>query len=85
MSDTLYPAFDRDGQYLFFTASTNAGTSLSGLDMSSDEFSVTRGVYALVLSKDTTSPVAPESDEEKDENALKPKADQANKPGVQSG
>src|SRR5205807_2313164 len=52
MSDTLYPAFDRDGQYLFFTASTNAGTRLSGLDMSSDEFSIARGVYALVLSRD---------------------------------
>ena len=80
MSDTLYPAFDRDGQYLFFTASTNAGTRLSGLDMSSDEFSLTRGVYALILSKDAPSPVAPESDEEKGENAAKPKTEGTDKP-----
>ena len=25
MSDALMPAFDRDGQYLYFTASTNYG------------------------------------------------------------
>ena len=25
MSDARYPAFDRDGQYLYFTASTNYG------------------------------------------------------------
>lgn len=73
MSDTRHPAWDREGQYLFFTASTNAGPSTSGLDMSSDEFSVTRGVYAVVLNKDAVSPVAPESDEEKEENAEKSK------------
>ena len=79
MSDTRYPAWDRDGQYLFFTASTNYGPSTSGLDMSSDEFSVTRNVYAVVLNKDATSPVVPESDEEKAESAGKPKAADSDK------
>jgi tricorn protease len=65
MSDARYPQFDKDGQYLYFTASTNYGTTVSGLDMSSDQFEVTRSVYALVLSSDASSPVAPESDEEK--------------------
>lgn len=65
MSDVRYPAFDKDGQYLYFTASTNYGPTTSGLDMSSDEHLVTRNVYALVLSKDGASPVGPESDEEK--------------------
>jgi tricorn protease len=65
MSDARYPQFDKDGQYLYFTASTNYGTTVSGLDMSSDQFEVTRSVYALVLSSDAPSPVAPESDEEK--------------------
>ncbi len=65
MSDARYPQFDRNGEYLYFTASTNYGTTVSGLDMSSDEFEVTRSVYALVLSTDGLSPVAPESDEEK--------------------
>jgi tricorn protease len=65
MSDVRYPAFDKDGQYLYFTASTNYGPATSGLDMSSDEHLVTRNVYAMVLSKEGASPVGPESDEEK--------------------
>jgi tricorn protease len=65
MSDVRLPAFDRSGDYLFFTASTNYGPTTSGLDMSSDEHEVTRGVYAAVLSSDGKSPVEPESDEEK--------------------
>ncbi len=36
MSDARHPAFDRDGQYLYFTASTNYGPTISGLDMTSD-------------------------------------------------
>ena len=65
MSDARYPAFDRDGQFLYFAASTNFGTSISGLDMSSDAFSITRNIYAAVLGNETASPIAPESDEEK--------------------
>ena len=41
MSDARFPAFDRDGQYLYFTASTNYGPTISGLDMTSDEHEVT--------------------------------------------
>jgi len=65
MSDALYPAFDKNGKYLYFTASTNVGLSTAGLDMSSDEHRVSRSVYVAVLSKDLPSPLAPESDEEK--------------------
>ena len=65
MSDARYPAFDRDGQYLYFTASTNYGPGSHPLDMTSDEHQVTRSVYALVLPADVPSPVLPESDEEK--------------------
>src|SRR5271165_1176045 len=64
MSDALYPSFDKNGKYLYFTASTNTGLSPAGLDMSSDEHRVTRNVYVAVLSKDEKSPLAPESDEE---------------------
>ena len=28
MSDTQYPVFDKDGKYLYFTASTDSGASL---------------------------------------------------------
>jgi tricorn protease len=65
MSDARHPAFDKDGQYLYFTASTNYGPTSSGLDMTSDEHEVTRSVYLIVLANDVASPLAPESDEEK--------------------
>ncbi len=72
MSDVRYPAFDKDGQYLYMTASTNYGPTTSHLDMSSDEHEVTRTVYALVLSNQGASPVPPESDEEKPVDASAP-------------
>jgi tricorn protease len=65
MSDATFPTFDRDGQYLYFTASTNFGPTSSGLDMTSDEHEVTRSVYLVVLANHVPSPLAPESDEEK--------------------
>ncbi len=65
MSDARRPAFDRDGQYLYFTASTNFGPTSSGLDMTSDEHEVTSNVYLAVLPNNVASPLAPESDEEK--------------------
>jgi len=65
MSDARTPAFDRDGQYLYFTASTNFGPTTSGLDMTSDEHEVTSSVYLVVLADNVASPLAPESDEEK--------------------
>ena len=71
MSDALYPAFDKNGKYLYFTASTDVALSTAGLDMSSDEHRVTRSVYVAVLSKDEPSPLAPESDEEKPKDEKK--------------
>jgi len=65
MSDSRHPVFDRDGQYLYFTASTNYGPTTSGLDMTSDEHDVTRSIYMIVLPNNIPSPLAPESDEEK--------------------
>jgi tricorn protease len=65
MSDVRSPAFDRGGKYLYFTESTNYGTSTSGLDMSSDAFDVTRSVYGMVLASDVESPIAPQSEDEK--------------------
>src|SRR6185312_2706713 len=65
MSDALHPIFDRNGKYLYFTASTNVALTVQELDMSGDEHRVTRSVYAAVLSKDEPSPLAPQSDEDK--------------------
>ncbi len=71
MSDVMYPNFDKNGKYLYFTASTNMGLSTGWLDMTSDAHPVTRSVYVVVLGKDLPSPLAPESDEEKAPEAKK--------------
>ena len=76
MSDALNPIFDKNGKYLYFTASTNVALTTAGLDMTSDEHRVSRSVYFAVLNKDEKSPLAPESDEEKPKDEKKP--DQAN-------
>ncbi len=65
MSDARYPAFDRSGKYLYFTASTNLGPAFSFAEMSNFPYQSSRNVYAVVLKADAPSPLAPESDEEK--------------------
>ncbi|HEX4709620.1 S41 family peptidase [Phenylobacterium sp.] len=65
MGDARSPAFDRNGKYLYFLGSNNAGMTAHGLDMTTDLYSPTRSIYALALKADTASPVAPESDDEK--------------------
>ena len=75
MSDALFAAFDKEGKYLYFTASTDVGLNTGWLDMSSLDRPVTRSVYVAVLRKDLPSPLAPESDEEKP-----PEADAGKKP-----
>ncbi len=64
MSDAQHPVFDRDGKYLYFTTSTDIGPALE-FDLHAATRQVTRAVYLVVLDKDTPSPLAPESDEEK--------------------
>lgn len=64
MSDALYPAFDRDGKHLYFTASTDIGPLNGWLDLSSFRRPLTRSVYVTVLRQDLPSPLAPQSDEE---------------------
>jgi tricorn protease len=77
LSDARFPAFDQKGQYLYFTASTDAGPTTGWLDLSSINRSVTRSVYLIVLRKDQTSPLAPESDEEKSADDSKPDSDKS--------
>ena len=79
MSDAANSQFDKDGKYLYFTASTDTALSSGWLDMSSIQRPVTRSVYVAVLSKDEPSPLAPESDEEK------PPAADAKKPEDATG
>ncbi|MDR3774079.1 MAG: PDZ domain-containing protein [Terracidiphilus sp.] len=74
MADADNPAFDREGKYLYFTASTNAGATSDGLDMTSDLYQVTSNVYAAVLASAEASPIAPELGDEK--TASEKKADE---------
>ncbi len=64
MSDARNPVFDRDGKYLFFTASTDVGASLQP-DIHAFSHPSSRSIYLAVLDKTLPSPLAPESDEEK--------------------
>jgi tricorn protease len=65
LSDARHAQWDKNGKYLYFSASTDIGLGADWLNMSSINRPVTRGVYAAVLNKTDPSPVAPESDEEK--------------------
>jgi tricorn protease len=83
MGDSGLPAFDRDGKYLYFVTSTNAGATSDGLDMTSDLYQVTSNIYALTLASETASPIAPEMDDEKtpaEEKAAEKKGDGDQKP-----
>jgi tricorn protease len=76
LSDAQYPAFDTNGKYLYFTASTDVGLA-ADQGMTSLDRPVTRSVYVTVLSKDLPSPLAPESDEEKAKEEKQEKKDAA--------
>jgi tricorn protease len=64
MSDARHPVWDKGGKYLYFTASTDSGSSLQP-DIHSMARTSTASIYLIVLDKDDPSPLAPESDEEK--------------------
>lgn len=85
LGDARFPVFDKSGKYIYFTASTDVGPSLSWADLSGIDHQVTRSVYAVVLAADVASPLAPESDEEK-VAAEKPAAEKTDeKPAEKAG
>jgi tricorn protease len=73
MSDVGSPVFDRNGKYLYLISSTDSGPQMDTSMMSMNK-GVTSSVYIVVLSKDAPSPLAPESDEEKETKAAEPPA-----------
>jgi tricorn protease len=77
MGESTNPAFDREGKYLYFIASTNAGATSDGLDMTSDLYQVTSNIYAITLASATASPIAPELDDEKSADEAKKDSDHA--------
>ncbi|MBN1272561.1 MAG: PD40 domain-containing protein [Candidatus Aminicenantes bacterium] len=67
LSDASSPVFDKNGKYLYFFASTDAGPVKHWFAMSSADMEMTNSVYMAVLPKGEPSPLAKESDEEKAE------------------
>jgi len=65
LSDASEPVIDLDGKYLYFFASTDAGPVNNWFDQSSADMKATRSIYLVTLQRDTISPFAKESDEEK--------------------
>jgi tricorn protease len=65
LSDVRNPAFDKDGKYLYFLASTDAGPVNDWFAQSNADMRSTFTVYLAVLPNDLPSPLARESDEEK--------------------
>ena len=63
MSDAAFANFDRNGRYLYFSASTDVGPVLAS-SMAAYKIPVTRSGYLIVLDKNLKSPLAPQSDEE---------------------
>ena len=76
MSESFSPVFDKSGKYLYLLASTDAGPTLDTSMLSFDR-PVTSSVYIVVLSKDVSSPLAPESDDEAEVKPEPAKADAA--------
>lgn len=64
LSDATSPVWDRNGQYLYFLASTNLALATGWLDMSSYESRPTQSVYLAVLHADGEAPFPPQSDDE---------------------
>ena len=64
LSDVSSVAFDRNGKYLYFFASTDDGPAIAS-SMGAYKIPVTSSAYVVVLRKDLKSPLAPQSDEEK--------------------
>jgi len=74
MSNAAHPAFDPNGKFLYFTASTNGGPSDTGIDLSSLDRATNSGVYVVVLKRYGASPVPPETGDEKVTSGEKPAA-----------
>jgi len=67
LSDASSVAFDMNGKYLYFFASTDDGPVIAS-SMAGFKIPVTNSAYVIVLRKDLKSPLAPQSDEEKIES-----------------
>jgi tricorn protease len=65
LADAVWPAWDSSGKYLWFLASTDFGLRSQWLDMTSYDREENFGLYLAVLKKSDSSPLLPESDEDR--------------------
>jgi tricorn protease len=65
LGDALDPAFDVDGKYLYFLASTDAGPVNQWFAQSNADMRIHRVPHLIVLQRGEPSPLVRESDEEK--------------------
>jgi tricorn protease len=65
LADSVWPAWDAGGKYLWFFASTDFGLKSQWLDMTSYDHDENFGLYLAVLKKGEPSPLLPESDEDR--------------------
>ena len=65
LADAVWPAWDANGKYLWFLASTDFGLRSQWLDMTSYDHDENFGLYLTVLKKGDPSPLLPESDEDR--------------------
>ena len=66
MADAISPAWDRNGRYLYFLASTNVALGSGWANTSSQQSRPTFGVYITILRKDDLNPFPLKTDEEPD-------------------
>ena len=59
------PVFDKNGKYLYFLGSTDAGPIADWFAMSNADMEANNSLYVAVLANNTPNPLARESDEEK--------------------
>ena len=64
LADSISPAFDAGGKYLYFLTSTDYGPHTSWLEMSSIDHPTRRSIYLVVLNSDEPSPFLPETGDE---------------------
>ncbi|HMF76110.1 MAG TPA: PDZ domain-containing protein [Bryobacteraceae bacterium] len=74
LADSVWPAWDASGKYLWFFASTDFGLKSQWLDMTSYDHDENFGLYVAVLSKSDPSPLLPESDEDRGVGSAPPAA-----------
>ena len=72
LADAVWPAWDANGKYLWFLASTDFGLRSQWLDMTSYDHEENFGLYLAVLKKSESSPLLPESDEDKGVGSASP-------------